>query len=117
MAGGQPKAPFWLAVWAVIFGLVALAAWRAGMFGNVGPRPGAGGAQVAAGGAGPGGNGAGGNDGGGAGGGVPPAGEGAVDSLGPRSAKRGRLAQAGDCSDEEEELRGAAAAAAGGGIC
>jgi len=28
---GQPKAPFWLAVWAVIFGLVGLAAWRAGM--------------------------------------------------------------------------------------
>ena len=27
----QPKAPFWLAVWAVIFGLVGLAAWRAGM--------------------------------------------------------------------------------------
>ena len=25
MAGGQPKAPFWLAVWAVILGLVALA--------------------------------------------------------------------------------------------
>ncbi|RLS74904.1 MAG: hypothetical protein DWI01_00760, partial [Planctomycetota bacterium] len=76
MAGGQPKAPFWLAVWAVIFSLLALAAWRAGMFGNV-LRPGAGGAQVAAGGAGPGGNGAGGNGGGGAGG-VPPAGEGPV---------------------------------------
>ena len=44
MAGGQPKAPFWLAVWAVIFSLVALAAWRVGMFGNV-LRPGAGGAQ------------------------------------------------------------------------
>lgn len=42
MAGGQPKAPFWLAVWAVIFSLLALAAWRAGMFGNV-LRPGAGG--------------------------------------------------------------------------
>ena len=28
---GQPKAPFWLAVWAVILGLVGLAAWRAGM--------------------------------------------------------------------------------------
>ena len=55
MAGGQPKAPFWLAVWAVIFSLLALAAWRAGMFGNVGPR--GGGAQVAAGGAGPGGKG------------------------------------------------------------
>ncbi|MBU6275424.1 MAG: OmpA family protein [Planctomycetes bacterium] len=30
----EPKAPFWLAVWAVILGLVALAAWRAGMFGD-----------------------------------------------------------------------------------
>ena len=49
MAGGQPKAPFWLAVWAVILGLFALAAWRAGMFGNVGPQPGGGG-QVAGGG-------------------------------------------------------------------
>ena len=79
MAGGQPKAPFWLAVWAVILGLVALAAWRAGVFGNAGLRPGPGGAQVAAGG---GGNGGGGNGGGGngepAGGGAPPAGEGAV---------------------------------------
>ncbi|MFM8435432.1 MAG: ABC transporter substrate-binding protein, partial [Planctomycetia bacterium] len=28
---GQPKAPYWLAVWAVILGLVGLAAWRAGM--------------------------------------------------------------------------------------
>ena len=27
----QPKSSFWLAVWAVIFGLVGLAAWRAGM--------------------------------------------------------------------------------------
>ncbi len=27
----QPKAPYWLAVWAVILGLVGLAAWRAGM--------------------------------------------------------------------------------------
>jgi len=74
MAGGQPKAPFWLAVWAVILGLVALAAWRAGVFGNAGLRPGPGGAQVAAGGAG---NGGGGN-GEPAGGGAPPAGEGAV---------------------------------------
>jgi len=84
MAGGQPKAPFWLAVWAVILGLVALAAWRAGMFGNVGPRPGAGGGQVA-GGAGPGGNGGGGNAGGGgnggpAGGGSTPPGEGASEA-------------------------------------
>ena len=38
--------------------------------------------------------------------------EGAVDSLGPRPAKRGQLARAGDCSDEEEELMGATAAAA-----
>jgi len=30
----EPKAPFWLAVWAVILGLVALAAWRAGMAGD-----------------------------------------------------------------------------------
>ena len=30
-APGQPKAPFWLAVWMVILGLVGLAAWRAGM--------------------------------------------------------------------------------------
>jgi len=49
---GQPKAPYWLAVWAVILGLVGLAAWRAGMleqfgFGRPagqGPRPVAGGA-------------------------------------------------------------------------
>jgi NitT/TauT family transport system substrate-binding protein len=27
----EPKAPFWLAVWVVILGLVGLAAWRAGM--------------------------------------------------------------------------------------
>ena len=53
----QPKAPFWLAVWAVIFGLVGLAAWRAGMldqFGigqpGAGRRPAAGGAPVAGGG-------------------------------------------------------------------
>jgi ABC-type nitrate/sulfonate/bicarbonate transport system substrate-binding protein len=40
----QPKAPFWLAVWAVILGLVALAAWRAGMLEPFGfGRPGAGG--------------------------------------------------------------------------
>ena len=68
MAGGQPKAPFWLAVWAVILGLLALAAWRAGMFGGpLGPRPGAGGAQVAGGAGGAGGAGS-----------VPPAGEGPV---------------------------------------
>ena len=32
----QPKAPFWLAVWAVILGLVGLAAWRAGMLDQFG---------------------------------------------------------------------------------
>jgi ABC-type nitrate/sulfonate/bicarbonate transport system substrate-binding protein len=48
---GQPRAPFWLAVWAVILGLVGLSAWRAGMLeqfgfgrpGGLGPRPVAGG--------------------------------------------------------------------------
>jgi NitT/TauT family transport system substrate-binding protein len=53
---GQPKAPFWLAVWAVILGLVGLAAWRAGMLEQFGlGRPGAAGGQrpVAGGGAGP----------------------------------------------------------------
>jgi len=43
---GQPKAPFWLAVWAVILGLVGLAAWRAGMLEQFGfGRPGAVGGQ------------------------------------------------------------------------
>ena len=38
----EPKAPFWLAVWAVILGLVGLAAWRAGMLEPFGfGRPGA----------------------------------------------------------------------------
>lgn len=47
----QPKAPFWLAVWAVIFGLVGLAAWRAGMLEQLGfGRPGAAGQRPAAGG-------------------------------------------------------------------
>ena len=32
----QPKAPFWLAVWAVILALVGLAAWRAGMLDQFG---------------------------------------------------------------------------------
>jgi NitT/TauT family transport system substrate-binding protein len=59
---GQPKAPFWLAVWAVIFGLVGLAAWRAGMLeqfgvarpgGGLGPRPVAGGGPAGGGGDGP----------------------------------------------------------------
>ena len=74
---GQPKAPFWLAVWMVILGLVGLAAWRAGMLeqfglgrpGVQGQRPVAGGGgagpagpggQPAAGGGAPGGGGAGG---------------------------------------------------------
>ncbi|MFM7205808.1 MAG: phosphate ABC transporter substrate-binding/OmpA family protein [Planctomycetaceae bacterium] len=53
---GQPKAPFWLAVWAVIFGLVGLAAWRAGVLEPFGlGRPGAGGARPVAGGGGAGG--------------------------------------------------------------
>ena len=43
---GQPKAPFWLAVWAVILGLVGLSAWRAGMLEPFGfGRPGAAGGQ------------------------------------------------------------------------
>ncbi|MFM8986850.1 MAG: phosphate ABC transporter substrate-binding/OmpA family protein [Planctomycetia bacterium] len=52
---GQPKAPFWLAVWAVILGLVGLAAWRAGMLEQFGfGRPGAaGGQRPVAGGGGP----------------------------------------------------------------
>jgi NitT/TauT family transport system substrate-binding protein len=65
----EPKAPFWLAVWVVILGLVGLAAWRAGMLEPFGfGRPGA----VAQRGAG--GPGAGGPAGGGEGAG--PAGEG-----------------------------------------
>jgi len=53
---GQPKAPFWLAVWAVIFGLVGLAAWRAGMLEQFGfGRPGALAQRPAAGGTGAGG--------------------------------------------------------------
>jgi NitT/TauT family transport system substrate-binding protein len=52
----QPKAPFWLAVWAVIFGLVGLAAWRAGMLEQFGiARPGAAGQRPVAGGGGAGG--------------------------------------------------------------
>ena len=47
----QPKAPFWLAVWAVILGLVGLAAWRAGMLEQFGfGRPGAAGQRPVAGG-------------------------------------------------------------------
>ena len=70
---GQPKAPFWLAVWAVIFGLVGLAAWRAGMLEQFGlGRPGAAGqgpvaAKPAAGGGGGAADDAGGNAGGEAG--------------------------------------------------
>jgi NitT/TauT family transport system substrate-binding protein len=64
----EPKAPFWLAVWAVILGLVGLAAWRAGMLEPFGfGRPGA---VVRHGAGGPGGGPAGGGEGGG------PAGEG-----------------------------------------
>ena len=45
----QPKAPFWLAVWAVILGLVTLAAWRAGMLDQFGlGRPAGGGGNAAA---------------------------------------------------------------------
>ncbi|MFM8804992.1 MAG: hypothetical protein ACKOK8_13950, partial [Planctomycetia bacterium] len=45
----QPKAPFWLAVWAVILGLVGLAAWRAGMLDQFGlGRPAGGGGNAAA---------------------------------------------------------------------
>ena len=66
----QPKASFWLAVWAVIFGLVAIAAWRAGMLEPFGfGRPGAGGQRPMAAGGGAGGPGAGGPVGGGAEGG------------------------------------------------
>ena len=55
----QPKSSFWLAVWAVIFGLVGLAAWRAGMLEQVGlGRPGAAGQRPMAGGGGPAGGGA-----------------------------------------------------------
>ena len=60
---GQPKAPFWLAVWAVILGLVGLSAWRAGMLEPLGfGRPGAAGGQRPMAGGGPAG---GGGDGGG----------------------------------------------------
>ena len=45
----QPKAPFWLTVWAVILCLVALAAWRAGMLDQFGlGRPVGGGGNAAA---------------------------------------------------------------------
>jgi NitT/TauT family transport system substrate-binding protein len=69
---GQPKAPFWLAVWAVIFGLVGLAAWRAGMLEQFGvARPGALVAKPGAGG------------GAAPGGGMPPAGGGEAVSEAP----------------------------------
>jgi len=43
LMASQPRAPFWLAVWAVILGLVGIAAWRAGMLEQFGiPRPPAG---------------------------------------------------------------------------
>ncbi len=67
----QPKAPFWLAVWAVIFSLVALAAWRAGMLEPFGfGRPGAAGQRPMAAGGGAGGPAGGGAEGGGEGGGA-----------------------------------------------
>jgi len=51
---GQPKAPYWLAVWAVILGLVGLAAWRAGMLEQFGlGRPAVPGQRPVAGGGGP----------------------------------------------------------------
>ena len=53
----QPKAPFWLSVWMVILGLVALAAWRAGMLDQFGLGRPAGGGNAAARQAGPGGGG------------------------------------------------------------
>ena len=50
---GQPRAPFWLAVWAVILGLVGLSAWRAGLLEPFGlARPGAAGQRPVAGGGG-----------------------------------------------------------------
>jgi NitT/TauT family transport system substrate-binding protein len=67
----QPKAPYWLAVWAVILGLVALAAWRAGMLEQFGfGRPGPGGQRPMAAGGNAGGPAGGGAEGGGAGGGA-----------------------------------------------
>ena len=61
----QPKAPFWLAVWAVIFGLVGLAAWRGGMLEQFGlGRPGAAGQRPMAAGGGAGGPGGAGTGGG-----------------------------------------------------
>ncbi|RLS43468.1 MAG: hypothetical protein DWH83_04360 [Planctomycetota bacterium] len=65
----QPKSSFWLAVWAVIFGLVGLAAWRAGMLEQFGlGRPGAAGQRpMAGGGAGGGGPAGGGAEGAGSG--------------------------------------------------
>ena len=67
----QPKAPYWLAVWAVILGLVALAAWRAGMLEQFGfGRPGPGGQRPMAAGGNAGGPAGGGAEGGGTGGGA-----------------------------------------------
>jgi ABC-type nitrate/sulfonate/bicarbonate transport system substrate-binding protein len=73
----QPKAPFWLAVWAVILALVGLAAWRAGMLDQFGlGRPAGGNAAARQ--AGPAGGGAaGGGDGPAAGGGTAGSGTGA----------------------------------------
>jgi NitT/TauT family transport system substrate-binding protein len=83
----QPKAPFWLAVWAVILGLVGLAAWRAGMLDQFGlGRPAGGNAAARQ--AGPAGGGA-----GGGGDGPAAAGGGAA---GSGSGAEGVLFEAGD---------------------
>ena len=81
----QPKAPFWLTVWAVILSLVALAAWRAGMLDQFGlGRPIGGGGNAAARQQGPGGGGPGPVGGGG------PAGA-KAGSGGGRHGRRGRV--------------------------
>ena len=76
---GQPKAPFWLAVWGVILALVGLAAWRAGMLEQFGlGRPGAAGQGAVARAPAAGGGGA--ADGGAGGGGGAPGGEAASEA-------------------------------------
>ena len=83
----QPKAPFWLAVWAVILALVGLAAWRAGMLDQFGlGRPAGGNAAARQ--AGPAGGGA-------AGGGVGPAAAGG-EAAGSGTGAEGVLFEAGD---------------------
>ncbi len=76
----QPKAPFWLAVWLVILGLVGLAAWRAGVFDPAGRAAAQRGAAAGGGGAAPGGG------GGAAPAGGPPPAEGVVIEAGDTSA-------------------------------